>query len=889
MAAVAQAPRSRFREMAHGNRSPTSSVTSLFSGTTSLTRTELRRDQREHDLDHIMAELLQEHPHLASSVSMETSGIWFLGGRRVHRIRTESPWKRVLVDNVRRPLGDLLEEVLKEHQLEMQMEAQAQRSRRLLQSHFQRKERNENLQLLRAGLQAFEGAASRSRAAADMERSPTPSHVQAGMWQAMWCRTYVLLAVVVRAAQGTDLGPNWAGVNSFFAHALPSSGPYSRTAYLDKIRDAGLRVLRIFISQTEADYKNSGSQAVDDIETKKVGTYDDRILSMVDDLMLEAYERGIKLDIALHDRYSLGCWRTDAYVTTYHLPSGCCNCTVSKNQVDRFYSEPQIQVAFDKRLRHILQHRNPHFNAPWGQLHEVVASFAPENEAQGHDWLVDKGWWCRRAQVMKNCPHERSTLLLLLLLLIIIIMTIIIIIVIITITSIIIIIIITIINNIIITIIVFTIVTIITFITIITIITIITTITTITTITIITIITIMIIIISSFSSIIRFTFIVVTIIIIIIIIIITIIIIIMIIIIIIIIIIIVTIIIVMIMIIIIINNIIIIIIISFSIITIITTITIIITIIIISSIEHMHPDIPISTGGSIGLLDALYQQLYMCPEIDVVDIHTYTDDDLWLRDVAQVSVTWALTQNKRVRLQEFGSQGNDESKAKTIFSLIYAASEIGIPFMPWQLVHPESTTDYEFWTDGELWRGLSAQSQMAQDNVTVFLWPELNLSNSSMQLKADWRLCVVNSECTSGCCSNEFSGDRKYKCTPGGSQCTGHLLADWVWCTQSSECACGCCSSEYSDDGRYKCTPGGTPRFCGEALARNGQPCFENGNCRSGCCSSGAASAATCAAGSVGATALAFGILSLMPISCNWKIRQGKSMPAAWRSASNEC
>lgn len=35
----------------------------------------------------------------------------------------------------------------------------------------------------------------------------------------------------------------------------------------------------------------------------------------------------------------------------------------------------------------------------------------------------------------------------------------------------------------------------------------------------------------------------------------------------------------------------------------------------------------------------------------------------------------------------------------------------------------------------------------------------------------------------------------------------------------------------------------------------------------------GAASAATCAAGSVGATALAFGILSLMPISCNWKIR----------------
>jgi len=472
----------------------------------------------------------------------------------------------------------------------------------------------------------------------------------------MWGRLCVLLAVVVTAAQGTELGPNWAGVNSFFAHALPSSGPYSRTAYLDKIRDAGLRVLRIFISATEANYKYSGSEAVDDIETRKVGSYDDRILSMVDDLMLEAYERGIKLDIALHDRYSLGCWRTDAYVTTYDLPSGCCNCTVSKNQVDRFYSEPEIQVAFDARLQHILQHRNPHFNAPWGQLHQVVASFAPENEAQGHVELVDKGWWCRRAQVMK---------------------------------------------------------------------------------------------------------------------------------------------------------------------------------------DYMHPDIPISTGGSIGLLDALYQQLYMCPEIDVVDIHTYTDDDNWLRDVAQVSVTWAVTQNKRVRLQEFGALGNDESKAKILFPLIYAASEIGIPFMPWQLVHPESTTDYEFWTDGEVWRGLSALSQAAQDNVTVFSWPELNLSNSSMQLKADWRLCVVNAECTSGCCSKELSDDRKYKCTPGGSQCTGNRLADWVWCTQSSECASGCCSSEYSDDGRYKCTPGGTPRLCGEALAPDGQPCYENSNCASGCCSSG--------------------------------------------------
>ena len=30
----------------------------------------------------------------------------------------------------------------------------------------------------------------------------------------------------------------------------------------------------------------------------------------------------------------------------------------------------------------------------------------------------------------------------------------------------------------------------------------------------------------------------------------------------------------------------------------------------------MHPEIAISTGGSIELMDALYPQLYVCPEID---------------------------------------------------------------------------------------------------------------------------------------------------------------------------------------------------------------------------------------------------------------------------------
>ena len=56
--------------------------------------------------------------------------------------------------------------------------------------------------------------------------------------------------------------------------------------------------------------------------------------------------------------------RSDAHsqVTEYSLPSGCCKCVFAKNQVDRFYTDPEIQVALpapragvfrEKLLHHI--------------------------------------------------------------------------------------------------------------------------------------------------------------------------------------------------------------------------------------------------------------------------------------------------------------------------------------------------------------------------------------------------------------------------------------------------------------------------------------------------------------------------------------------------------
>jgi len=63
---------------------------------------------------------------------------------------------------------------------------------------------------------------------------------------------------------------------------------------------------------------------VPDVEPDTVGVYNDTILERLDDLMQEASVRGIKLTVALHDRWSLGCWRSDAYQRKYNLTQVSC-------------------------------------------------------------------------------------------------------------------------------------------------------------------------------------------------------------------------------------------------------------------------------------------------------------------------------------------------------------------------------------------------------------------------------------------------------------------------------------------------------------------------------------------------------------------------------------
>lgn len=177
----------------------------------------------------------------------------------------------------------------------------------------------------------------------------------------------------------------WAGANCYYLHGLKDN---DRIDVLNAFRDAGLKTLRIFITHVYYNAKNTGNDEIPDLEITP-GQYNDKILNQIDNLMYEAYERGIKLIIAMHDRYALE-KDFEAYKKAY-------------GSKEAFYTNSDAQAVFDKRMAWIMYHKNPHFNfRPWYEIHEAIFSFEAENEAMGHMDMVNVNWQCNRAKVIKS-------------------------------------------------------------------------------------------------------------------------------------------------------------------------------------------------------------------------------------------------------------------------------------------------------------------------------------------------------------------------------------------------------------------------------------------------------------------------------------------------------
>lgn len=201
----------------------------------------------------------------------------------------------------------------------------------------------------------------------------------------------------------------WAGASSYFIHSFKDA---DRHAVLDAMKAANLKVVRIFISHIGANAKNTGNNEMPDVEPKAVGTYDDAILKSVDQLMKDCADRGLKLMIALHDRYALGFWDTDTYATQFGVVSQGSSGAQQHADASTFYKSSRAAAAFDQRIKHILSHRNALLgNKPWSQLSNVVHSFEPQNEPLGHMALVSDKWTCDRAGTIRKALGKGSPIL----------------------------------------------------------------------------------------------------------------------------------------------------------------------------------------------------------------------------------------------------------------------------------------------------------------------------------------------------------------------------------------------------------------------------------------------------------------------------------------------
>ncbi|GKU08376.1 glycoside hydrolase family 5 protein [Fusarium langsethiae] len=231
--------------------------------------------------------------------------------------------------------------------------------------------------------------------------------------------TLGLALTVAATPHGSELSirqqsNSFAGVNSFFLHAFQEQ---DRLDVLDAIQDANLKVLRIFISPTVQNFKNTGSISMPDIEPNTVGVWDDTQLEAIDKLMVEAQARNIKLTIAIHDRYQLGCWGRDAYVSKYNLPAVDCNTQpASANNVEFWYSDKNCISDFENRIRHVLEHKNTLISGSpaWKDLSSHIFAFNIQNEGQGHlnnNIPPHPSWWCDRAGFMRSIMGSSKVLI----------------------------------------------------------------------------------------------------------------------------------------------------------------------------------------------------------------------------------------------------------------------------------------------------------------------------------------------------------------------------------------------------------------------------------------------------------------------------------------------
>ena len=146
----------------------------------------------------------------------------------------------------------------------------------------------------------------------------------------------------------------WAGCNQY---QLWFQYPSRIDMQLDWMVESDLQVLRIFLG-------SRGYQSWEDPPfaysfENPIGVYNEYNLELVDYLMAECAERGIKMVIALENR-------SDPYLSTFGAVG--------------MYENPSSIQAYKDRFTHFLNHYNALLDAQWKDLNDVVWAWEIQNE-----------------------------------------------------------------------------------------------------------------------------------------------------------------------------------------------------------------------------------------------------------------------------------------------------------------------------------------------------------------------------------------------------------------------------------------------------------------------------------------------------------------------------
>jgi len=190
---------------------------------------------------------------------------------------------------------------------------------------------------------------------------------------------------------------SFAGSNLYYAPGLYSN---TQEFLFSNLQNAGIKVIRVWLDgQTSGSTKNTTIQSFPSLEPNQVGTYDDTVLNLVDQLMITAKRYGIKLLISMHSFNALQAG--DVYGRKWGTGF--------------FYEQQDAISAFDARLKHVLTHTHKTLGKQWKDLSEYIFAFEAENEAmigKGADYIAaHQNWQCDRAQTIKSVLGSNSGIL----------------------------------------------------------------------------------------------------------------------------------------------------------------------------------------------------------------------------------------------------------------------------------------------------------------------------------------------------------------------------------------------------------------------------------------------------------------------------------------------